>query len=358
MVRESKWELARIVCTVMIILRHMCTLWGATNTEIIVNKFLSNIFFTGGELAVDVFVMISAWFLVEQHFSSKRFFKIWLEAFFYNIVIYILCLILGCKNFTFRSFSNMLFPALGGSNWFVSAYLGMVAAMPITNYLIKSMSLRIYRYMIFLGAFCFSIFPSTGIVENVYVNDLLWFIYIYFLMGYIKKYRSNFISHKNIKWLFFSSYIFMLIIEIVMQLWGMSGLIFSNLAANNSLRCAAKPSDLLVVLGALGLFGMFSRLEIKNSNKINYISKTTFGIFLYHSHLYFYAYFGENILKTSKYINSSYFIIYVIVVLVVIFLIGFLFDTIRIFMFERPVINSRFFKGLVIKVDSWIDNES
>lgn len=63
-------------------------------------------------------------------------------------------------------------------------------------------------------------------------------------------------------------------------------------------RAALEYNNTIVVLQAILAFCIFNKLNI-NSNKINYISKSTFAVFLIHSQIF------NHIVHVSKYINSS-----------------------------------------------------
>lgn len=86
-------ESLRIVSMLMIITLHLLVFSGLLDTY--KNFSLTSLFIWGLEslcfIAVNCYVLISGYFLVDSSFKFKKLFKIWIEVFFYSLILYCFC---------------------------------------------------------------------------------------------------------------------------------------------------------------------------------------------------------------------------------------------------------------------------
>lgn len=88
--RQSNFELCRIIAMIIIVFNHITSLGhtvdGITFTK---NTLLSLFFLLGGKMGTNVFVILGVWFLVEKGsiISVKSIAKLWLETLFYMVVL-------------------------------------------------------------------------------------------------------------------------------------------------------------------------------------------------------------------------------------------------------------------------------
>lgn len=93
--RQSSIELLRILTMVMIVAHHFSVHGNfdfPINT-ITINRLWIQFIQIGGKIGVDVFVLISGYFLItSSSVKPNRIIKIWLQMFTYSILIYIFVL--------------------------------------------------------------------------------------------------------------------------------------------------------------------------------------------------------------------------------------------------------------------------
>ena len=66
-----------------------------------------------GKIGVNVFVLISGWFLSQtNNFKWSKIIILWLQMFFYSIVVYLLFLLFGNEVFTIKSLIKRIFPKI------------------------------------------------------------------------------------------------------------------------------------------------------------------------------------------------------------------------------------------------------
>ena len=89
--RSSNLELLRIVAMLLIIAHHFVVNSGVTNcydfSHITPNMVFLQLWGMWGKTAINVFVMISGYFMCTSKLTVKRFGKVYLEAKFYKIII-------------------------------------------------------------------------------------------------------------------------------------------------------------------------------------------------------------------------------------------------------------------------------
>ena len=123
-VRQSNFELLRIVCMIFLVAHHCCVHGGVLNTDS-PYRFFALIFLPIGKICFVAFVALSMWFLTEKSFKSSRFVKTWLEVFFYSVSFCLISFIFipRSKLGMIRGGLASLLPITGNSHGFASSYL-------------------------------------------------------------------------------------------------------------------------------------------------------------------------------------------------------------------------------------------
>lgn len=191
--RKSNMELLRIVSMAMIVVFH-CAYKSDFSFEpgFSVNKLIVKSFWMLGELGVNLFMLISGYFLVNGRFKWKKLIRLLAEAQFY----YWLTLFISCKvglrtppagNDLFLSF----FPVTLNHWWFLTAYILIYILSPYLNAFARAMEESTYRKFLLTALSLYCIIPTFfGLFYNttesmLYYNRFIWLIIVYFLGAYI-----------------------------------------------------------------------------------------------------------------------------------------------------------------------------
>ena len=125
--RNSSIELLRIISMVMIVFHHFAVHggfeWEASNVSI--PLFWYNFIIMGGKIGVDVFVLISGYFLVNSKGNAinfRRILKFWGQVFFYSITIYVIFGISGISDLGIEHLFYAFFPITFSAWGFASTY--------------------------------------------------------------------------------------------------------------------------------------------------------------------------------------------------------------------------------------------
>ena len=338
MYRNSSIELLRIISMVMIMFHHFAYHgnfeWNYN--EITIPHLWYNFILMGGKVGVNIFVLISGFFLIENTerlFQPKKLLKFWGQVVFYSITTYFLSIVLQINNFDIKQIIKICFPITYPGWWFASTYFMLYLIHPFLNTLLHDLNKNVYQYLILLLVLCWSIIPTltTQLFES---NSLLWFITLYVIAGYAKIYGFN--ERLKSKHYFF----LFLIVLVCSYLISVSFLVLGT--KRNEL--AVHAIDFFgmerfpILLMALFLFMTFAKLKIKYNKWINVIASATFGVYLIHDSSYIRYYIWWNIFKINQYQESLFLIPYSILVVFIIYVLCTGIEMVRKVLLERPYI--------------------
>lgn len=147
--RQSNFELLRIICMLLIVGHHIAVHGNYPATQnIAANDYVVRFFATGGKLGVNIFVLISGYFMVNSQFRLKKLLKLFAQILFYSLLIFALFLITGKSEYSHGLLVNTLFPVSTNAWWFVTAYIIMYCLSPFLNILIKHCNKRLHLILV------------------------------------------------------------------------------------------------------------------------------------------------------------------------------------------------------------------
>ncbi len=341
--RESNFELLRIICMFMVVLNH-CISFSGLNLEVgTINWYITHAVYAIVYVAVNIFVLISGYFMCTGKLTIKKVATIWLTSTFYTVSIYLLlCLFNSSVVFNIKLlFKNFLILTFN-HYWFITAYIIMLLLSPILNFAIKSMNKYQHLMACVLLFFTFSVIPQltlfvrdfTG-VKNGY--NWIWFIVLYMIGSYIRLY-VQIDGNKNKKYL-----LAYLLISLV--ICGNRYFSFAFLNGNGDSLLYAYNS-VTMFASSVCLFLFFKGIKIKDgfiSKSITKISGLTLAVYLIHmqQNLIYILWDATN---CSEYSNSPFMMLYCILCSLIIFIGCCLIEKVRVFVFNKTHINAVLYK--------------
>lgn len=138
--RNSSFELLRIISMFLIVMHHY-SVHGGFDFMI---PFSMKLYFVqcldmGGKLGVNLFVLISGYFLCKSDFKWKRIIKLEVEVIFYSILIGVIFHFLMPERESTKDLIKELTPLRTGSYWFYNTYFVMVLFAPFINKFLVSL---------------------------------------------------------------------------------------------------------------------------------------------------------------------------------------------------------------------------
>lgn len=277
--RNSNIELLRIISMIVIIAHHF-----ELYTEYRTTSNINLIIYSLGNLGVNIFVIISGYFLITSKFSIKKLLKLWLQIIFYSIGIMLILNVLHITNTTPKQFIKSFLPVTYGNYWFASTYVILYLIYPYLNKLVNNISKITYRNLLVILAFIFSIlysimYKSSNLISGV-GGELVWFVFLYLLAGYIRLYGIKFLENKKrniILTIVFTLLYFTLLCvsQYIYSKFGRLGHIATYYMKMNSI--------FLLAIG-IGTFYIFKNMNPRQSKIVNSIAGVTFAVYLIHEH--------------------------------------------------------------------------
>lgn len=336
--RDSSIELLRIISMIMIVIFHFAYhgKFEWEHSSLSLQRFWYNFIVLGGKIGVDVFVLISGYFLVNSNRSistnTKKLLKLWGQIFFYSATIYIIFTLTGRNPSGIKpTIIPVFLPITYNTWWFASTYFVMFLLHPFINKFIGCLNTKSYQNLLFLLILCWYIIPSlTG--EMYQGTPLLRFITLYLIAGYIKIYGLNpklKCRHYFILFLTFSTLNYLA--SVTYTLLGVKKEVYADRAIN-----LFAPHNLFVLLIALTLFMTFVTLKISYRKWINVMASATFGVYLIHDNGYTRPYLWIELFKNNHYQDTLILIPYSIAVTIIIYTVCTLIELIRQQVLDKP----------------------
>lgn len=334
--RNTSIELLRIISMIMIMFHHFAYHgnfeWNFN--EVTLPHLWYDFILMGGKVGVDIFVLISGYFLIENTeklFQPKKLLKFWGQVVFYSIMTYLLSVMLRLNAFEIKQLIKVCLPITYPGWWFASTYFMLYLIHPFLNKLLLGLSKTEYQYLILMMVLCWSIIPTatTQLFES---NSLLWFVTLYGIAGYVNLYGGN---QKLQSKHYFSLYFMVLIITYTVSTtflflgtkkeeWSTHAIDFFEI------------ERLPILLMAITLFMGFVTLKMNYHKWINMIASATFGVYLIHDSSYIRYYLWTNIFKINQYQDSTFLILYSILVVFILYVSCTMIDLIRKKLVEKP----------------------
>lgn len=351
-IRQSNFELLRIVCMVYIIGIHIMTQTdaGLLRYDAGINYVFLVFFSYGGRLACNCYVMIGAWFLTESKFKAEKILNLWLEIFFYTTIITLLCLFCNVGNANIVTLVQAFFPVFGRPVWFPAEYICMLLLSPFMNKLLDTNIVACRKILIILGTLiigCASLFPIEHTTPAF--SELVWFCFLYFLVGYWKAKPRKFCSQGKKCWVLFGIiYMFLCVAYMILVNMGIEQLKqIANYYRNHY-------ETLLAFASSVYLFYAMKNTHIPQSRLINGIGGATFSVYLIHQTPAFYPYLWNGIFHVNKYVETKFFFLYMIMVELVLFVGCMPIDRGRKWIFIHAIEGSKAYKKIAKVINQFM----
>lgn len=295
--RQANLELLRLIAMLMVVTMHVINHGGMID---LAQKgtfayYAAWTLFGISFVAINLYILISGYFLTESKFSLWRLVKIELQVFFYAVVIMAVFWLFGGVEHELKYFIYCVTPVISDFYWFATMYVGMYLLSPLLNRLAHSLTKRQFQCVLLLLFLQFSvwtnIFYYTSGMNIAGGVSISWFLVIYLFGAYI---RLHYVPDQKCgKWmaagwtLAFLIPVSRYVIELLLAtplgkigfledlMWGYSVFYQYN--------------SILATLGALCLFIAFLNIRIKDglgAKVIMTAASASFGVYLIHDHYY------------------------------------------------------------------------
>lgn len=224
-------------------------------------------------VSVNCYILITGYFMVNQtKFRIKGIWNVWSTTWLYSVCIYSIFLITNNATFSFNDLLVNIAPIYSNTYWFVTSYLFIMLIAPALSFVANHLTHRQYICLLVVGfVLCFQPFLGRYLVSD---QQLLLFIYLFFVGGYLQKYQPSFTSRQ-----LFCAFTGMLLISFAYT-------IFKNhqLQSSNFMIYAMHYHGLILPL-SISVFLLFRQLRVpqKYHSFINAIAPLSFAVYIIHT---------------------------------------------------------------------------
>ena len=293
-VRASNFELLRLTSMFFIVIWHVIVhgnfMHNSQESTLLVTNFIMGIII----VHVNSLVFLTGYFSYDKTAINKnKIGKIIGEVWFYKLLSLIIFLLISTTTISKIMIGEELLPIDLNNYWFINCYLVIYILCPYLNKVIENMNEKDFFHFIIILILLLSWLPaiSNGKIINNNGYNIINFTIMYYIGAFFKKYplKKNYhfknFSPKKIKYIL----LFLLIITIFSRI----GLFYfgEKLMNVNSGFLAYigkiiredyfRYSSPLVIIQTTLYCLLFECFQLKNKI-INYLAKSTFGIYLIH----------------------------------------------------------------------------
>lgn len=307
--RNSAIEVLRILAMLCIVLSHSSYHGGFPQepSNFYWNNFLLD-FMVIGNLGVDLYIMISGYFLCEKTFRPVSVCRLLTQVWFYSILGYGVYLLMG-NGFAVQDLRTVLLPTLHKSYWFFTAYFVLLWLTPYVNLFVEKADrkqlLSCILTMVVLWCVIRSLNRQTihASTLNMYGETMPQFVLFYLLGAYFRKYPENLLSVPRNRYLLTLGAFLLLVLSIGLyrrqDLWAPRldiVILFQD------------PMSVPTVGLAVGLFALAVNRKPFVSKAVNLVASCTFGVYLLHDNPFLRSILWLDWVKNYEWYHSVYLV--------------------------------------------------
>lgn len=314
--RSSNIELLRIVAMLLIVSYHVILhLDIDTSTiSIIPNRILINFLMFNGKFGVNLFMLISGYFLINAKFKLKNALKLFINTSICAIAILALLFFLKVP-IGITDYIQNIFPMFFNVYWFITTYFVIYLLINYINRFLQNLPQKKYFILLIILGIVLSVLPSFFHIVMVNNNNFVWLIYLYFIGAYIKLYIP--IKNKSAKYIVIGVFIY--------GLGVLSAFVFQYLGTKYTIFLEqqfyfAKQFSIFLLLASIFIFLGFLGLNTKISTKINTIASGMIGVYLIHDNYLLRKYLYFDVFQNNLFVNSPYFGLRILLTIILIFI--------------------------------------
>lgn len=334
--RNMSLDVLRIIAMIMIVMLHYLGKGGAlesTNRVTYITGWLIEAFCI---IAVNVYVLISGYFLVDSTFKWKKVFKIWGQVLFYSVLFFLVSMLLGKRLNTMDTVSSFFPITTRTGYWFMTTYIFLYILSPFLNIMIKNLSQKMHLRIILISALVFSVvgsfLPADNSLDSTCGTGIIWFVILYIIAAYIKLYGLKLKGKKCIIIYIMASILICsskMASTYIFRKFGIPMEDFSKFYTYNSI---------VQLVSAVSLFIFFKDIDIKNNilkKSVKFIAPLTLGVYLIHDNFLVRRELYNGIFDSYNYTNKNIFLFITISVgsVILIFSVCIIIEYIRVTLF-------------------------
>lgn len=359
--RNSSFELLRIFAMFLIILHHFVLHGGGLNIgfDVSLNRYAAQVMVAGNCIGINLFFMLSGYFLVSAKFNVKRLVRLDLSTIFYAVLT-LLATTLIWKNpdgYKWLNWLKSCVPVIYHRYWFISVYAAVYLLFPFFNKLIGQLDKKYFTLLAGMMFVMVCIIPAVKIdtTYTMFTNQFLTGVFGYFAGAYIRKYPIKLMDNICVPLVMFMvSYALVCAVSAAgakhEALQDNSPLIIiKGIVMNNNM-------SLLNVTAPVSLMMLCRNIKLGVVRPINFIAQCCMGVYLIHDAPALRAYLWNNIVKAPELAHGGFYPAKALAVSAAVFAACAAIELIRIYTIEKPMLKIKKCDRLFAQIDKFMNN--
>ncbi len=140
--------------------------------------------------AVNVYVLMSGYFLVNARWDVKRIVLLWLQVFFYSVVCFAVMVLCGVTDFSLSGALKVVLPLSGNQYWFARVFWAFSLFAPFEAMLLRRFTKKQFQFFLGVTLVIFSLWrsfiPFAATVNSEGGNSIMWFCILFALAAYLR----------------------------------------------------------------------------------------------------------------------------------------------------------------------------
>lgn len=353
--RNSNLEILRILAMTFIVIFHLVR-HGFDGVPFALsnpNSIFLYFFATLGKLGVDIFIIISAYFMIKQKFTFRKLLILGGEVYFYSLM----CLVifaLFITPLTPISIQDILKSVLPISHgyWFIADYIVLMILSPFLNKAINKLSKSDFLKLLTVIIILWVVFPTfTG--DCFGITEMGFFFVLYLIGSFIRLHLD--INKIHMKKLIFICLASLIITTIIFGVFDSITPLNQMYVFNKETSMFKQTYSIFILTSAISLFLIFLKRKEFSNKYINFISGSVLGVYLIHSNIFVWPWLFRSFLHVQTRINSPNLFILCIISLIGIYAVCTGIDIVRRLTIEKLWIWIVDFK--LNNIQKWLNNK-
>ena len=240
-------------------------------------------------VAVNVYMLISGYFLSASSFKLNRLIQLYLQVWVYSVGIGLLAAftgILPAEEFNTHYLLSLVFPVSMGHYWFMTAYIFMYLFLPFIGETIQKMSKKQMQTALGLLLLFFCVLKSVLPVRlemDGMGYDCIWYLCVFLTAAYIRRFPPAFLAKKrNCALLYVAG-----CLAVFGMTMGLRQIYLRTGSLERIMKISLEYNHILPFAAAIGLFGFFLQIKVSGgfAKVVNRVAPYCLGGYVLHENM-------------------------------------------------------------------------
>lgn len=327
--RMANLELLRCIAMMMVVVLHYLgkgnLLGDLTVGQLSITESMAWVLEAFCLVAVNVYMLISGYFLSTSTFKPSRLLKLWLQVWFYSVVVGLVAVgmgVLPAEELNIHYLLSLLFPISMDHYWFMTAYVFLYLLLPFVTMAVQKMN-KLQMQITLGGLLLIHCIVKSILPFRLETDEkgygALWYLCVFLTAAYIRKFGVPFLNKKTRALGLYVVACLALLLEVFcfQQVYLRTG------SLELIMKISTEYNHIFPFLASVGLFLTFLSVKVSGTvaKVVTKVAPYTLGVYLLHENMGV-RYAWQNWLGADKVTGVGSLVLHVLLAVVVVFALG------------------------------------